>query len=101
MRAPVLVLIFALGMGGWLISGCRGNGQKTGGETAKTYDCPACKDKVSWMYNSKGLPTGFKTVEHTCPSCKRAWWTNLSTTNTCSECARVEKLCPTCLAKRG
>ena len=93
---------------GWGLAGCDCCGDKDDGATAaarheatKTYECTACQDKVTWMYNSKGLRTGFKKVEHSCPSCKRAWGANLSTTNTCAECAKTEKMCPTCLAKGG
>ena len=98
------VWVCALVLGCWALQGCCCDDKKTGQtavETPKAYNCPACKDKVTWMYNSKGLPTGFKKVEHTCPSCKKAWGANVSSANACGECAKAEKMCPTCMAKGG
>lgn len=98
-----LVLVCALGILGLALSSCCGSEKSTSavGEQQKTYACTACKDKVTWMYNAKGLPTGFKTVEHNCPVCKRAWGANVGTASTCAQCAKAELMCQECLKKQG
>ena len=98
-----LLLVCAVGILGLALSSCceSEKSQAAAVEQSKTYQCTACKDKVTWMYNSKGLPTGFKKVEHTCPSCKNPWGANLSTASTCGECAKGEKMCPECHKKQG
>jgi hypothetical protein len=93
-KEPVkrIVLLSTLTLAGWIVAGCS---TTKNAEQAKTYQCPSCKETVTWMYGHKGLPTG-KKVTHECPACKREWGANLSMTSTCADCAAEHKQCPMC-----
>ena len=85
-------LLSTLILAGWIVRGCSSTETN---EQAKTYQCPSCKQTVTWMYNTKGMPTG-KQVKHECPVCKREWGSNLSLASTCADCAAEHKACPMC-----
>ncbi len=99
-----LILVCAMGLACFFVPGCK-SGEKgasasdVAASENQTYDCPMCKDKVVWSYNTKGLPTG-KTIEHSCPSCKKVWGATLSAGNTCADCGKGDHVCPAC-AKAG
>jgi len=71
-----------------------------------TYACPSCKENISWVYGSwpespKGSITARRVVRHDCPSCRKEWSGNLSTTTTCTACAEQHLACPVCKAHGG
>lgn len=87
---------------GWLASGCESSEKSTA--AAATYQCPSCKDTVTWTYGSgptKGIPTGKKAVTHTCTMCKAEWVAEVSTSNQCAVCNAKAEKCPTCTAHGG
>jgi hypothetical protein len=88
----LFALLPTLILAGWIVNGCSNSETK---EEAKTYQCPSCKQTVTWMYNTKGHPTG-TVKKHVCPTCKREWGSNLSLGSTCADCAAEHKACPLC-----
>ena len=65
-----------------------------------SYTCPACKDTVQYQYHpiKPWIVTG-KEITHSCSMCNNAWSSQVSTSNTCAECAKQDLACPVC-AKR-
>ena len=97
-----VVFLSVLCAAGWLVTGC-GSSEKSPG-TAAMYQCPACKDTVTWVYGSgptKGIPSGKKVVTHTCPMCKADWVAGISQSNECAACNAKDGKCPTCVAHGG
>ena len=97
-----VIFLSALCAMGWLAPGCK-TGEKSTVEAA-TYECPACKDTVKWVYGTgktKGITTREKVVIHTCSMCKKDWEAVLSAANTCAMCNAKEEKCPTCKAHGG
>ena len=92
------VLIAVLSLAGWTVVGCS-TSPKT--SDVSTYHCPQCKDTVQWTmpYGSAKGWIKQKEVVHSCPTCKKEWVANISTTNTCSECNQQALVCPVCRAK--
>jgi hypothetical protein len=67
--------------------------------------CPACKDKVTWVYGQwpggpKGIPTGKKVVTHDCAGCKQAWSSAVAEHSACSNCLQQAAMCPACQAQK-
>ena len=84
----------------WVLWSC--GSTPTGEEAAKTYQCSACKDMITWSYNpARGLPTGLREVKHTCPSCQKTWSAEVATKSTCGECSKEHMVCPLCQKKGG
>jgi len=92
-----------------LVAGCAGKDARGGSQVSSqpaTYTCPSCKESVTWVYGSwpespKGATTARKVVKHECPSCKKEWSGDLSTTTTCAVCAQEHAACPVCLTHGG
>ena len=89
----VLLLLGVFFLSAWAVTGC--SSSQTVTDEVKSYQCPSCKDKLVWSYNTKGLPTG-KQVEHSCPGCKRGWASNVSLQSMCTECGKEHLNCPMC-----
>jgi hypothetical protein len=96
-----VVFVSALCALGWLGAGCESGEKST---AMATYECPSCKDTVTWTYGTgptKGISTGKKTVAHTCSMCKQGWVAEVSSSNQCAMCNAKEEKCPTCMAHGG
>ena len=99
----VLVLAMAAFLGS-LTAGCS-TSQKSGVAAEQVHECPACKEKVTWLYGHwpggpKGIPTGKKVVTHECSMCKQAWSSAVADASTCAACSQQVAVCPACLSAR-
>ena len=97
-----VVLLSAVCLLGWLAASCETSPKST--TEAATYQCPECRDTVTWVYGTgeaKGIPTGKKHVTHTCTMCKKEWVSGVSTTNACAVCNAEAHNCPTCKLHGG
>jgi hypothetical protein len=94
MKASVLLFWVVLATAG-LLSGC--SGAQKPADTAQVYKCPTCKEDIRWT-TQPGKPwiTTGKEVVHSCPSCKKEWAANLSTTSACKDCQQKDLVCPIC-----
>lgn len=98
----ITVLLSVLCVAGWLVSGCQ-TGEKSE-MAAKTYECPDCKDSVSWVYGTGGTglarerQAGKKVVVHSCSMCKKEWEAGITSSNTCPTCNKADDKCPACKA---
>ena len=89
-----LLLYSALTAAVWFVAGCQQ--KQTVDESVQTYQCPTCKETVTWSYSSKQFGIAGRPVRHDCPTCKREWTGILSNTSTCATCGTEHLACPMC-----